>query len=232
MKAVNDFIKANRWDYWVCLGDLCDMSFISKYDMAYLRKIQGKSFVKQYAAVNAWMDEQEANVRDNNPDCKMALLEGNHDYRVEAYLDANPQMEGMVEVDNCLELAERDVKWVKSWSEGEILKIGKARFIHGQWTIEHHAAKHAKKYGANIFYGHTHDVQGYSHEKLGDNDTIIAQSLGCLQNYSPAYTRGAPQKWQQAFGVFYFMPGGRFTYYVPRIIKHSFVGPDGKVYRG
>jgi hypothetical protein len=43
--------------------------------------------------------------------------------------------------------------------------------------------------------------------------------------------RGAPDKWQQAFAVFEFLPDGNFTYNVVRIFKHRFIY-NGKVYEG
>jgi len=44
--------------------------------------------------------------------------------------------------------------------------------------------------------------------------------------------QGQPDKWQQAFGHFYFWPNGEFQYNVVRIFGGKFIGPDGEVYTG
>ena len=87
-------------------------------------------------------------------------------------------------------------------------------------------------YGVNIFFGHNHDIQGFSKVNRGKNKTLVGQSLGCLCNYEQGYIQGNPTNWQQAFGIFYFFPNGHFTYYIPRIFNHKFISPEGKVYDG
>ena len=57
-------------------------------------------------------------------------------------------------------------------------------------------------------------------------------SLGCLIEYDQGYMRGKPSKWQHGFAVFYFKPDGFFYPYPIRIFNHSFVSPEGKVYKG
>jgi hypothetical protein len=79
-----------------------------------------------------------------------------------------------------------------------------------------------------FFYGHVHDVASSSLEQYGRDTTIIAQSLGCLCQPMNCM-QGAPDKWQQAFAVFEFMPSEDFGYSVVRITDHSFVF-DGKIY--
>jgi hypothetical protein len=44
------------------------------------------------------------------------------------------------------------------------------------------------------------------------------------------YMQGAPDKWQQAFAVFEFMPDGEYGYSVIRINNHRFVY-GGKIYQ-
>lgn len=81
-----------------------------------------------------------------------------------------------------------------------------------------------------MVYGHVHDTQCYSAEMYGTGTTLIGQSLGCLclpQNYM----MGSPDKWQQAFAVFEFLPDGSFGYHVVRINEHRFVY-NGRVYAG
>jgi hypothetical protein len=109
---------------------------------------------------------------------------------------------------------------------------GKANFGHGEYTTRDHARKHIESYGVNFFYGHTHDVQESPKVFHGDNNTVVAQSFGCLCDYAQSYLRGRPTKWQQAFGEFYFRPDGFFNYTVTKIFDHAFVSPDGEWFDG
>lgn len=230
ISAVNQFAKENGpWDYWVQLGDLGDFDFISKFTKDNLRQLRGKTWANQYAPMNEFLDEQQVIY---GTQCDYFLLEGNHDYRVECVIDRMPELEGLVEVPLQLDLEGRGIKWLKSWSEGEVLSLGRANFIHGSYHNINHTRSVVTKYGHSFFYGHTHDIMETPWERMGDDDTIVARSMGCLCSYRLKYLKGRPQKWQQGFGVFYIMADGSFTYYTPRIINHRFVGPDGKVYDG
>ena len=83
----------------------------------------------------------------------------------------------------------------------------------------------------NIFYGHTHDRELTSKVALGRDDTKVGESLGCLCRYDASYLRGRPNKWQQAFGEFFFFPNGMFTRHITEIFDHSFIDANGKVWR-
>lgn len=218
------------WNDVIIMGDLMDLDFISSFSQDKLRLLTGKTFKNHYKKGNEVLDDIEVACRAD----RYHYLQGNHEQRVTRMLNYRPTLEGYVEPEIALDLESRGFQWYPVVDTGHHLTIGEAHFIHGQYTYMHHAKKHVSMYGTNVFYGHTHDVQGYSWERLGDNSTIVAQSLGCLCDYNvvPQSTPGAPKRWQQAFGVFYFQANGYFTYYVPRIFHHKFVGLNGRLYEG
>lgn len=229
LAAVEEFMASRNWDYYIQVGDFLDFDCISSHNKNKLREIEGKRLFKDYEVGNEILDRHQEIVRKNNADAQFVLLEGNHEVRVESYLDANPQLEGMVEVEHGLKLKERGFKWVRCYHKGEIFKLGKANFHHGQYTTKYHANKMVENFGDNIFYGHTHDVMCYPKVLRGKDKTIVGQSLGCLCQYEQPYMKGRPSNWQQAFGIFYFFPNGYFTYDVPRIFNHKFI-VDGEVF--
>jgi predicted phosphodiesterase len=230
MDALHKYMTRNGKDIRevVLLGDVMDFDLISHHNRDNLRATQSKRIDKEYEYAGDQLDI----LRGLAPNAKFTLIEGNHDERIERYIDANPALEGSLELQTGLQLIQRKIRFVRFWSKGEVYKIGKATFIHGLYTTQYHARKHVEAYGTNIFYGHTHDVQSFSKELHGKDKTIVGQSLGCLCKYDQRYMRGKPSKWQQAFGVFHFLPDGHFSYNVVRIFKHRFVGPDGVVYEG
>jgi hypothetical protein len=221
------------WDYWICLGDLMDFNCISSHNKDKLRLVENQRIKADYKVANELLDRYQEACRKKNPDCEFILEEGNHDERIERYIDANPALEGMLEVPLGLRLKERGVEWVPAHRRGAKKQIGNAIFIHGKYHNEHHAKKHALNFGKPVIYGDTHDLQSFSRILDGDDSTIQAQSLGCTCLYAQDYLHGSPTRWQQAFGVFHFWPDGYFQPTVVPIFKHRFVGPtNGKVYDG
>jgi hypothetical protein len=213
----------------VQVGDLMDFKCISHHTQKNLRASHETTLVQDYRRAGRVLDDlQDAMVGYG----RLVILEGNHDFWVEKYIDEHPQLEGQLELEHALHFPRRGVKWVRFWRDGEIHKFGKAIFSHGLYTNEHHAKRHALAYGNNVFYGHVHDVQTYSLTRQGEHSTIVGQSIGCLCKYNQEYMHGQPSKWQQAFMHMYFHPNGTFQYYIVRIFNNKFIGPNGKEYKG
>ena len=175
--AVEKYIKDAEPDEIICIGDLMDFNCISDHNAFNLRATEGETIARDYEAANKVIDRWQKLAES------VVLLEGNHDYRVERFLDAYPKMAGTLEVEVGLHLKERGIKWVRSWSEGTVYRVGNANFIHGLYVNDHHAKKHVEAFGRSVFYGHTHDIQLYSKVTAGDNKTTVGQSLGCLCDY-------------------------------------------------
>lgn len=232
LAAVEAYISDCKWDYYINLGDFMDWPFLHVKSKEKLREVEGERLAEHYKVGNEILDRHQEACRKHNRNCEMVLLEGNHDYRIEVLIDANPVLEGIFEPERVLEFAKRGIKYVYSHSKNELFNVGKAFFHHGLYTNKYHAAKMAAVFGVPISYAHVHDTQEYSEIKQGDDKTIAAQSMGCLCKYKQAYLRGRPTRWQQAIGVFWFFPDGYFQHAVIKIFKHRFVGMNGKVYDG
>lgn len=232
LRAVLQYLETLFIDECVILGDFADVFVLSHHSDGLPGQKENKRFAKEMKVCNLVLDQITKAVRKRNPKCKITLIEGNHEHRVCRYLEKFPELKGTLEIPFQLRLKERGIKWIPYYCDFKPYKIGNAVFIHGLFTNDAHAKKHALRYGTCVFYGHTHDVQSTSVELMGKNKTIVGQSMGCLCKYEQSYVGHAPTRWQQAFGLFYFLPNGYFTYYVPRIFSHRFVDPAGKVWRG
>lgn len=230
MSAVEKYMAAHRWDGYLQIGDFLDFDSISSFNYGAPRKTRGKFISNDIDRAKKILDRHQAIIRARNRGAKFVLLEGNHENRVERFLDQNPVFEGLLDIPKLLNLHERDIKWVRSWTDGKPYKIGKATFIHGNATGKYHAMKMVEDWGTSIFYGHTHDIMSMPKSRKGLSELIVGQSIGCLC-LEQEYMRGMPTRWQQGFMVLFVMPDGKFTYYIPRIFDHQFVGPDGKLYK-
>jgi hypothetical protein len=215
------------WAEVVYIGDVLDLNCISSHNAGNLRAVEGETIEQDYAVGYKLFKKH----RMLAPNAKITYLQGNHEFRLDRYIDANPVMEGGIEVPKGLCLKELEIDWVPCWSKGVTYSIGKATFHHGLYSCEHHAKKMVDAFGRNIFYGHQHDVQAYSKIRADRRNMIIGQSLGCLCEHQQ-YLHGRPTKWVQAFGVFHFAPSGLFQYYIPMLFNHRFTSPEGKEYVG
>jgi predicted phosphodiesterase len=230
LKAVLKYASEHRWDGVLQLGDFADWDFISKWTAENARRIEGQRFLKEYEGMNKFLDRIQKAARNKNPDAKIVIIQGNHDYRVEVVMDKTPMYEGMLEMETNLKFKERKIEYWKYWEHRKSYKIGKARFIHGLYTNGNHAKTTATQHNHNIYYGHTHDRQLYS--KTTEGKTIHAESLGTLSKFELSYMGSKPSNWSQAFAIFYFRPNGTFNHYVIDIINHEFTSPEGKEYKG
>lgn len=224
----------HKWDYYVNLGDHLDYFVISKYNQDKPGLLEGKTILEECRFGEKVLKRHMEIIRKNNPDAEMYLLEGNHEYRATNFIHKYPHLSGLIEPENVLKLFEKRIQYIRAWSTGQMLTIGKANFTHGDYTNIHHAKKMVEAFEDNIFYGHVHDCNSYNKTTKGTGKTKVGQALGCLCDYPSHedYTRGKATNWQQAVTTFFFFPDGHFNYYVSRIFNHRFFAPDGTIYDG
>lgn len=226
MRAVERYAADLKPNFLVQLGDFNSFDCISSHNKTNLRAVAKQTIQHTYDIGNHILDRWQVFCPE------IIILEGNHDYRVERYIDEHPATEGKLEVVNGLHLIERGIKWVPYWSKGTIYKRGKVRCGHGKYVNDHHAKKHVSAYQHSLFYGHTHDVQLYSIVTMGDGETRVGQSCGCLCRYNQDYMLGSPDRWQQAFVKITLLTNGNYFANTVMIFNHAFVSPEGIYYDG
>lgn len=233
MESVYDFVNHKdtvKFDEVIQLGDLMDFDYCSRWTKGNYKFLEGKRFLDDYEKANEWLDNFQEVMRGNNKKINFTVLEGNHDKRPKDVIAANPQLQGMIEMNVNLNFEDRDIMFMENWEDKQLYKIGKAHFHHyprkGSGG-KHHAKGVVSRFHINIFYGHLHDVDCFSISNYGKDSTVVGQSLGTLSKYRMGYMGYAPSNWQQAFATFHFQPSGHFNYFVYRIFDHSFITPQG-----
>jgi hypothetical protein len=215
LAAVNQYIFEHApWNGLIYLGDVLDFCCISSHNEKNLRAVEGQRLLHDYKIADEEILKAHLKlIRAKNPAARVIWLQGNHEERIERYINANPPMQGLIEPENVLRLRERRIEWIPFWSEGKVLTIGKCTFLHGRFCSEHHAKAHAIRYGTNsdCFYGHVHDLQCYSN--YGGH---ISQCLGCMC-LSPKWLQGRITRWIQCFAEFQFLPDGHYRYTIIRL---------------
>lgn len=233
LNVVLKYMADNWWDYVIILGDFLDYYSISDFNANYPGVLEGKTILNELATGERVLMKIIKEGRHKNKHCKVIYLEGNHETRAYKFVNRFPHLKGIIEPENALQLKQKGVEYMMSWSHSEMFTIGRANFTHGRYTNDHHAKKMVANYEENIFYGHVHDCNSYNKQAMGTGKTKVGQSLGCLCEYPKEadYTKGAPKNWQQAVTTFYFLPDGNFNYYMTRIFNNRFVAPNGKLYK-
>ena len=124
LACVEEFMASRKWDGYLNLGDLFDFGIISSHNKDNLRAVEGGRILEKYRVADAILTKHENIIRGNNPEARMVLLEGNHCFRIEHLIDANPAIEGSLEVEKVLDLNKRRIEWIRSWSKGELFALG------------------------------------------------------------------------------------------------------------
>ena len=223
--AVLSFMEDNPVDRLVFLGDFLNFDSLSTHRRY---EEQSDTIADCFRAGNMLLDEFERVIPSqaskdyflgNHEDRLDTLLLNPGDRRVEAF-------KGLTSVDDGLRLTERGYQIIPY---GDTLQLGKIYITHGWTAAVTHARQVAVKAGENIVYGHTHDVQVYTHHSL-KNRPRMAASVGCLCDLDPRWMKGAPNKWVHGFGVLYHWgTQGMFSLYPVVIVNGKFVWA-GKLY--
>mgnify|MGYP003109729025 CR=1 FL=1 len=170
---------------------------------------------KEIEAVNAGMDMIDEALDKVN--CKEKhMTEGNHDDWLNRFVDEHPYLKGM-RFANAVNLKERGYKFHPI---GKLLKIGKLNFYHGHhYAGIQHTRNHLLRMGANIMYGHHHDIQQSSVTHVDGPKS--AWSIGCLKDMEAGanpWLNHRGHNWAHAFAVVDFFTNGRFTVHVVQIV--------------
>jgi DNA-binding CsgD family transcriptional regulator len=226
MEAVNQFIFDYDPDELVYMGDQVSLDCISFWNRNKPLLKEGQRLIKDYNM----FDKDILQVHENitRPNIRRTFMIGNHEYRINTYVERNPELEDFIDMVRHLELLERDYIVVPF---NEIHKVGKLNVIHGYYWNMYHAKKTVDDFQGNVVYAHVHNPQMYAKTSPIDRKGYhMATSLPCLCNIKPDYKKNAPNFWVNGFGIVEHLPAtGFFNLYMIIIIEGSFMW-NGKYY--
>lgn len=220
-----DFIKEYKPDYFVAGGDWFDFDFFSRWIKKdeNLRDRENKRIKKVYTRFNEEIFKPLNKVLPNY--CRKIWLEGNHDKRIDDYIDSHPEVEGYLEIEENIDL--KDWEYYK---ENIKAKIGKMYFTHGQEVSGNNACrKIVTDNESNIFMGHFHREEIFTKIIPLRGDIHQGVIVGCLGKKNPDYMKNKPNAWVNGFLTFDVLPTGNFSYNLVTIIKDHFIF-NGKFY--
>lgn len=217
--VAKNFIKDFKPDITYLLGDFAECASLCHWDLNKKRKMEGKRHTNEIAMLAKELDYLQ------EYSGKVVWFEGNHENWVEQYIDLHPEVEGLIEYQELLDLKKRKIEWVP---HNDLYKVGQLYLTHGMYIGEHHAKLHLTKLGCNIVYGHTHRSQVYGVNMVMQKP-MKAYGLGCLCNKKPSFLRGKVGSWDHQLAVLYIATNGEFNLYPIDIINNRFYF-NGKSY--
>lgn len=159
---------------------------------------------------------------------------GNHERWVDDMLHTVPGLEGMVEPHKYLQLTQRG--W-DIYGYGEVSKLGKLYFTHGDQVLRNGGGTHPAKvlvnaFSRNIRAGHTHELDAATQvTPIDRKDIHTGIIVPCLASRSPEYVKNNPTKYMNGFLWGTIWPDGNFTDHVMVINDGRFIY-NGKLFDG
>lgn len=209
--SVIHFIRKQKPDHVVIIGDFIDMYAISRFD-----KNPERAHRLQEEVDSAYgLLKRLRSAAGKTP---ITYIEGNHEFRMQKYLWRHPEMHGLdvLEVPNLLRLKELKIDYVQ-----EIVKNGNFIFTHGLRINKYASRSELDDHGISGMSGHTHRIQ--TSMRTDYAGTKVWHCIGHLSDPLKAEYVLKPD-WQQGIGVVYFeRNGNRFFSEVVPIVKNKFI---------
>jgi metallophosphoesterase superfamily enzyme len=225
MDIALQFVSDFKPDDIVLGGDILDCGMVSHHN----RNRPGRTEGLRLLADAQELRREFLAPLEGSKKARLHYITGNHEDWLEDLVDADPGLEGIVDLQTILKLQ----KWAVVPQGGHV-SLGKLTFVHGdQFRGGDHVAKAAViAYERSVRFGHFHTYQTYTKTsaldiKQGRTGIVVP----CLCTKDPKYGEGAPNRWVQGLNFGYIHSDGSYTDYVAVIVNGRAV-IEGKEYRG
>lgn len=215
--ALSKLISDRKPDVIIIGGDLADMLSLSAWEKSNKLSVEGRRYKLEIEAVNEALDKL-LSFKKRNPlyTPRIIYLFGNHEFRVERYVEANPNLAGHMDLVIDLKLEKRNIEVVpyKKFIELEGVLFTHAPLNAAGLAISGKACVHkaAEITSKSMVFFHTHQTQEYSCLRHGDNDLIQIYTAGCLfPGHAPGgYADDSPHASTKCISFLHMYRPGRF----------------------
>ena len=177
--------KDYKPDVFVNLGDIHDYRCLNHHELDRGRPAKG-NIIEESAQTHFVMKRQSTWA----PECH--VIDGNHERFAMDFVAKNPQLEGYLELGFICDLEGLGYKMTPL---KEVLRIGSAKFIHGDLTMYGQAGnkieKASRTFGDCVFLGHVH----YPSIRFG------SYSVGLSGKLDQEYNEPTASTWIHGFGL-------------------------------
>ncbi len=191
-RTVKKFIKTEKPDTIIIIGDALDFSYLGSYNMSLEELRENKRLSADYDMFNKELDFFQKYSKE------VIYLEGNHEYRLTRAIQRTPNfLSGLIELPVKLKLQERGIQYITE--QDQPYKIQKLYVMHGKRYNMHFAKATLEDMGANTIMGHTHRIQMYSRRFTATGDEVACWGIGCLSSKAPEWQNGQANNWTNGF---------------------------------
>lgn len=236
-EAFCSFLSDETPDELVVLGDVADYASVSRHR-------SGAGYAQGVIECNRAAYKLLHDYRESSPDTYVTLLEGNHDARVENYLQDNapelwqvgPAFEEdlpMYSLRRMWRLDELDIDLVEGdWDRSSYKLTPTLSVRHGYLVSQNTPQQMLNKHGRSQVQGHDHKLRFTYRTKHDPTDTRVHVSTGCMCKVDEEGLGYAVEPdWNQGFVYGHAWDNGDFALapavYVP---DHGLLLPDGRRY--
>ena len=192
-KAVDAFMDeaGSGYDLIVINGDALDMESISTFSDGL-----PESLVAPIKLQFLMLRDFFVSLRKVAPKSNIVYVLGNHEHRISRWLDRNPSMRGLVEIEDYVP----DFVHVVPY-ESEGYRNGSVTFVHSKGGGNVHSAvkKHAVEYVTHTVIGHFHAFGSYTAPSQVGVVPRTCQAVGTLSKLNHKYMQGRPASAEQGY---------------------------------
>lgn len=188
LRVAIDFIVGYKPKYLLLLGDIVDCYSLSRFDKEPKRIL---SLQKEFDLASAFLTE----LRDNLPNTKIIYIEGNHEKRLQKYLNSHPEISSLrtLTIPDLLGLDSIEVEYLPNYHLFDLF------FTHGEIVRKYSGQSARGELDKNDYSGvsgHTHRLSHYF--KSTPHRDLQWCEAGCLCSLNPVYLDSRPD-WQNGF---------------------------------
>ena len=199
----NELIMEKRPDIIVLMGDFVTLNCLSFWDKDKRQRMEGRRYHEEIANANKALDmmfhglyEEKNRLRKNKkklyiPD--IIYLEGNHEDRLNRYLEVDPIFQGQVGIAQDLRLVERAISWIDYRDYYYYNGIGFTHIPHNAVrpvSGKYHVFKAMDCTIQSVVYGHTHKLETACRHVPGMVHLQQVLSCGGYFDEDEEYTNG------------------------------------------
>ena len=161
---------------------------------------------------------------------------GNHDFWEYEFVEAHPELEGLIDRPTALHLDDRGWDVVPI---GHSTKLGDLTVIHGELLTGignqagmYPSRKAVELYGTNVLAGHTHAPQSFAKvSPVDQKKKYMGWIAPILGQTNASYLRNRPTAWVNGFSLVEVHPNGNFNLNIIIVSEGKFAYA-GKLYGG
>ena len=233
-EAVLSFLSDEQPDFIGITGDGGDYTSVSAHPAT-------PEYRQDIRACNQGVHDWAAGIRSAAPDAEIVMMTGNHDARIELFIQRHvPQLLGLVPANSEVPSYDLRTLWdldplgidlIDDWKTGSYRITPSLTMRHGYLTTANAGEQMLNKHGRSSVQGHDHRLWARFKTRHDPYDVRAAFSAGTLAVVEPDGLGYEPEpNWQQGMLVGHAWADGDFALAPAPFVGGKLLLPDGRRY--